>query len=535
MAAISIEGFLGENRALHPALLPNAVGVSSLNQKPGRGDLRPWRAPLNVATVPPGRKTIYRMGRDAPSDANYWLSWTATVHAVRGPNAEDSDERTYFTGSGTPKWTDRSKALASAPFPTAARELGVPAPSSACAVAATGGSSTLTETRYYTYTYVTDVGEESAPSPSPTSIVCKPDALIAITALAPAPSGNYGINRMRIYRTQSGQSGDANFYFVRQIASTLTQTTDDGRVLSEAMPSTSWLQPPEDLSWLTGLWNGMLAGISGRSVRVCEAYKPYAWPLEYEILPNDVTPVALATYGQTLVMLTTANPSFITGGTPGALDEQPIEFLQACIAPLSAVSMGHGVAWASPDGLAYVGSGAPRLLTDGVMTRDDWQAINPTSIVGCMHEGRYLGFYTAGGVRKGFMLDPSKGGMYFMDFGVDALYLDDLQDALYVLDGVNVQKWDSGAAKTVTFKSKLYQMPRPVQAYACANVTADTYPLTFKLWADGALKHTQTVTSSSPFRLPGGYYANTFQMEVSTSGQVSGVGVAHSLAEIGTT
>ena len=39
---IRLSGFLGENRALHPMLLPETVGTQSTNQHPGRGDLRPW-------------------------------------------------------------------------------------------------------------------------------------------------------------------------------------------------------------------------------------------------------------------------------------------------------------------------------------------------------------------------------------------------------------------------------------------------------------------------------------------------------------
>lgn len=659
MSILRLSGFAGENRALHPFLLPDNVGTQSTNQKPGRGDLRPWNEPLNKATVPAGRKTIHRMGRDVVSDTNYWLSWPTDVHVVVAPNAADTLERTYYSGSGKPKWTNTTMALASAPYPTAYRELGVPAPISPCTltvtvvpfgtpavpartetitaprvvtkigvrsmfslallysrvyvefsqphgmlagqkptvvfddfqsysmagttgivvidatkiywdistsgeeigsentsthawelVPATGtatlpsdtvyypeipavGTEAITENRYYTYTYVTDIGEEGAPNPAPTPITCGVSDVVTINSLAAPPAGAYGINRIRIYRTQANSGGGADFYFLREIASTLTTTTDDNRDLGEVLQTTEWLPPPDDLSWLTGLWNGMMAGISGRAIRFCKEYTFYAWPIAYEILPSNAQPVALATFGQNLVVLTNGNPSIITGGTPDAMDEQPIEFYQACVAPLSAVGMGHGVAWASPDGLAYVGNGGARMLTQGVMTQDDWQALKPETIRGCMYEGRYFGFYNDG-ARKCFILDPANpNGMYFLDFGIDALHVDDLQDALFVLDGVNIQKFDAGSPKTVTFK-KLYKMPKPTQGFACAEVVADAYPVTFKLYADGNLKHTQTVTSSSPFRLPGGYYAETFQMEVSGSAAIQGLAVAHSMKELAT-
>jgi len=325
---------------------------------------------------------------------------------------------------------------------------------------------------------------------------------------------------------------------LREIASTLTTTTDDNRDLGEVLQTTEWLPPPDDLSWLTGLWNGMMAGISGRAIRFCKEYTFYAWPIAYEILPSNAQPVALATFGQNLVVLTNGNPSIITGGTPDAMDEQPIEFYQACVAPLSAVGMGHGVAWASPDGLAYVGNGGARMLTQGVMTQDDWQALKPETIRGCMYEGRYFGFYNDG-VAKCFILDPANpNGMYFLDFGIDALHVDDLQDALFVLDGINIQKFDAGVAKTVTFKSKLFHQPKPVPNFGCAQVTGSQTvgnPATFKLYVDGVLKHTQSVTSSNPFRLPGGFHGVDFQVEVSTTSDIQMVAMAHTMTELAQT
>ena len=538
MSIIRFSPNQGANLALEPKLLPDSVGVACTNAKPGRGDLRPWSAPLNKATVPAGRQTIYRMGRDVASDTNYWLSWPTVVHAVVGGNAADTLERTYYTGSGSPKWTDTTKALPVGSDSNAgARLLGVPAPTGTITLSASSGVATTNETRFYTYTYVSDIGEEGAPNPAPVSITCKTDDTVTISGLVGPGAGNYGVTLIRVYRTEAGTSGSADFYFLREVVYTATSTTDDNRDLGEVMATTTWLPPDAGMTWLTGLWNGMMAGISGRAVRFCEAFTYYAWPIAYEILPTNAKPVALATFGQTLVMLTDGNPSIITGGSPESMDEQPVEFYQSCIAPLSAVGMGHGVAWASPDGLAYVGQGGPRLLTSGVMTREDWQALAPSGIIGAMYEGRYFGFYGAG--TKCFILDPANPqGMYFLDFGATAVHVDAVQDALFVLDGVNVQKFDAGTAKTATFKSKVFRQPKPVQGFACAEVVGGQSvgsPATLKLYADGVLKHTQTVTSTTPFRLPSGYYGQDFQVEVSTTTNIQGIALAHSMQELSQT
>lgn len=540
MATLRVAGFNGANLALHPKLLAETVGVSSTNQWPGRGDLRPLCGPLNVATVPAGQGTIYRLGKDVASDSATWLSWANIVYPVRGFIADDTSERTYYTGEGVAKWTDTVKVLVSP------RLLGVPAPAAAPTVVASGGVSTTTESRFYCATFVTDAGEESAPSPVSTQLDCKLDATVAISALSAAPAGNFGITLRRIYRTVSSTSG-TEFFFLREIASSLTTTSDDLRAVGEVLATTTWLTPPGAaqggalntiepvLSNLTGMWNGMMAGISGRTVRYCESYVPYAWPAAYETSFSEGTPVALATFGQNLLVLTTSRPRIVTGGSPDSLDDQPLEFRQACVAPRSVVSMGHGVVYACPDGLAYVGTSGYRMLTQGLMMRDDWQALVPATMVGAQYEGNYIAFYNDGVSTKGLMIDPiNPQGVYFLDFGYTASHLDDINDALYVLDGVNVRKWNKGSTLTTTFKSKEFRMPQPMPGFACAEVVAGSYPATFKLYADGVLKHTQTVASRTSFRLPGGYHANDFQIEVSTSGTVQAVVMAHSMTELAT-
>ncbi len=545
MTPIRLATFAGAALAPHPKLLPDAIGVASVNQKPGRGDLRPLKAPAPRATVGAGRKTIYRMGRDIVSDTEYWLSWTTPVSVVRGFNTADTGERTYYTGDGFPKWTDNTMALGASP-PTAWRALGLPAPASAPALAAAGGSSTQTETRVYVYTYVNDIGEESAPSPSAT-INCKPDDTVTISSLAAAPSGSYGINRIRVYRTETGSSGATSLFFLREIASTSTSTTDDNRALGEVLPSATWVPAPgvpqggalnltePALHSLTPLWNGMMAGITGREIRFCEPYTPSAWPMQYGLTPADVTPIALAAFSQTLVVATNGRPVVCTGGTPDAMDEQPVEFLQSCVSASSMVSVGHGVVWASPDGLAYLGAAGPRLLTAKSMRPEDWRALRPETIIGAFFEGCYYGFYSpADGVKKSFMVDPAyPDGVFFSDVGADAVYVDDLQDAMFILVGTSVQRWDAGAALSARFRSKVFDHLAPVPGFTCAKVVADTYPVTLRLFGDAGEVASVSVASTAPVRLPCSYRSYTTQLEVETTGAVQGVAVAHSMEALG--
>ena len=75
--------------------------------------------------------------------------------------------------------------------------------------------------------------------------------------------------------------------------------------------------------------------------------------------------------------------------------------------------------------------------------------------------------------------------------------------------------------------------PRPINP-AVAKVECDNYSPspTFKLYADGALVHTQTVTNSNMFRLPSGYKANEFEIELTGSVPINEVCVYESAEEL---
>ncbi len=536
MAVIRLGPFLGANQAMRPKLLNANVGVSSLNHWPDRGDLRPWRTPLSVDTVAGGTKTIHMLKRDAKTDTVYWFKWSAIVHAVNSFNADNTTKRTYYTGSGAPKVTDNILGLSSEYYPTSYRDLGIPKPTTVPTITQTAAGTGTDETRWYAYTYLSDWDEEGMPQIS-AAVTCKPGATFDITNLAAPPSGSgesRGINRIRIYRTVAGDSGAA-FFFLRDI-SVATSTTDDARsVGSDTMPSKLYAMPPVDLKCLTGLWNGMMAGISGNSVRYCETFKPHAWPAAYETLCLD-TPVALAVFQKNLLILTTGRPRLVYGTSPEAMDDTPVEFIAACVSAPSVVSFGHGACWATNDGLAYTGvNGAPRLLTEGLMLLDDWQALNPETIVASQFNGKYMGFYDSGsGVLKGFMLDPlhPEAGIYFFSTGYTAAFFDPLEEEMYVLDGTSIKKWNAGATSmTATHRTKVFRMPMPVNL-CVAKVIADTYPCTFTMYADSRAAWSRSVTDENPFWLPDGYVAENYQFEISTDTDVTGVIVSDNLRDL---
>ena len=536
---LDFAGWLGANTQINKMLLAEGVGTDSQNQAPGRADLRPWHVPSTVTNVPydTQRKSLYRMGRATASDTLYWLSWSTVVHAIRGFDAEDLQERTYFSGAaGGPAWTDNTMALPSTPYPTSSRPLGVPGPTAAPILAIdTAGSSTDQEVRTYVTTFVNDLGWESAPSP-PATITCNTDALITVSNMEAAPSGNYGINRRRIYRTQTG-STSAEFFLEYDLSSADLVYTGGAQSWTESTAAVSsydpletqttlggWLPCPSDATCLTQLWNMMAAVITGKSLRFCVAGTIYAWPYDYELVIAD-QPIALGVWGQNLLVLTAGRfPSLITGQDPASMSEQPINdfpFNGACQSVTSVISFPHGVAWAGPDGLCYLGASGSRVITSGLIHPADWQALGPSTMVCSQFYGMAVVFYydTAATAWKGFMVDPiNPTGIYWLSQGYQAVYADPLTSSMFVLDTMgHIQKWDAGASfMTATFTSRAVRTASANMGFA--RVLADSYPVTLSVIADGVTRATRSITSDDVFSLPGGYEAQVWQVHVETTG-----------------
>lgn len=540
MNPITINAFLGANLALDDLLLPEGVGVQSLNQRPGFGDLRPWNAPgAAAATVPtsPQRKTIWRMGQDTASDANYWLGWSDVVHAVTGFDPDDTSERTYFTGSGTPKWTDNTKALTGGPpYPQATRELAVPAPTTALTAAINTNPSTGSDIAFsWVYTFVNDLGWESAPSPVSNALTAKSGCTFNLSGFDTAPIGNYGLTSglIRLYRFVPASTGTGGDYFVVRewaIGSTPSNPVDDARAAgTDPIPTEGWRVPPTDGKGLTKLWNGMLLMGSGKGARICEPDKPYAWPLAYELALTH-TFVAAGVFGQRVLILTTGDAKVFVGSSPDAMDEEPTGVNRSCasargVVPFNEGKDRKGVVWPGEEGLCWYGEGGFRLLTENILTREQWQAMQPSTMIASRYGRFYVCFYNDG-AKKGFVIDPEQpAGVYFLSTGYDAVYRDPLTDRLYVLDGGDVRRWDTGSAMTATFKSKLIRLPMAT-AIGAIQVISKVYPVTVTMWGDGTQRYTGSVPSDHPIRPPSGWRAEELQFEVSAAGRVIAVRAA---------
>lgn len=550
---ITVSGMSGIAPAVAPHMLqPNQATVAQ-NCRLWSGGLEPIRDyKLTYATGLAGPlKTIYRFLNSSAQDDAYWFAWDKEVNVVKGAVAGDTDERTYFTGTGKPRKTSISiGALNTSPYPGAVLEMGVPRPTAAPIVTAVGGGNVageVRETRSYVYTYVTNFGgmdEESFPSPAVT-VTGYPSSTWTISGLQAMPAGEFSFKAVRIYRVSTGNASSSYLLVAERIGLGAFQDTVPATSLGNPLPSLNWDSPPgtsgntdetRELRGLVALPNGINAGFVGNDVYLTPAYRPHTFPQSYMNSVNYPV-VALAPLQQNLLALTTGQPYLINTADPDNTSLENVTFSQSCVSSRSVSSLWNGVAYASPDGLAYVGIEGARNLTEGIFTREQWQKLNPSSMHGCQHDGRYYGWFSGATLsgapaQGGFILDAKS--FTLTDVYADASFSDLIQDALFIAIGGTIYRWEAAPGfRPYTWRSKVFQPPRPTN-FGFAQVIADDYAdVTFNLYADGTLAYSEQVSSDEPFPLPSEALSTRFMIELSGTSRVTLAAMAESLAELG--
>lgn len=532
---LKIDQFLGTIPRLAAEKLPPSAAQTATNCKLTSGNLRPFKqvSTVNTPAKVGTKKSIYLFG------SQYWFHWLDDVDVLRGPIAGDTQERTYFTGDsaagGRPKVTDSTIATAGGTeYPMNSYTLGIPAPENAPTVALSGSpvpdpaDPASQESRVYVYTYVSGWGEEGPPSPPSSLLTWSPGQTVAISALDGAPTGDYNITTKRIYRTLNG-----TYKYAGEVPVATATFTDNIATsgLGETLPSTTWYMPPAGMKGIVKHPAGFFVGFVGNEIVPSEAFLPHAYnpsnrlTVEYPI-------VGLGVFGQSILIVTQGLPYVATGSSPDSLILERLEIKEAGVSKRGIVDLGEAVVYPSGNGLMLVGMGAAQNLTESLFTREEWQALNPSSILGVVHDGRYFGFYDTGTVQGGFIVEPGEmPSLVKLDTFATAAFSDPVSNALYLMGGSSIVKWEGSSAKmSLTWKSRPERLPRPA-SFAWGQVVGKNFSGTLKYYVDGVLKHTQTVTSSSPFRLPSAL-GEVVEVEVSGTSEVSEILLAEDIEEI---
>lgn len=389
------------------------------------------------------------------------------------------------------------------------------------------------ETRVYTYTFVSKVSNfefESGPAAPSAAVDVYKDQPVTLSGFDLAANyPDYTLTSKRIYRTVNGV-----YLFVAEIPITQSSYIDEllADDLSEEMGVTGWAPPPSNLQGLINLPNGNMAGFVGRDVYFCDPYHPHAWPEAY-VQTVDYPIVGLGRMDTTVAVLTKGVPYFMQGSHPDSVVVVKSDIQQACASKRSIVSVSGTVIYASPDGLVMLSSGGSMIITDNMFTRAQWQAIVPSSIHAYQHDSKYVAFYDTGTVQGGFVYDLISKQFIFHDIYATAGYNDLVRDQLFLaFADKTIKRWFEGAAKTYTWRSKIFTMPQ-VMGFSLAQVEAETYPVTAKFYCDDAVTpfYTYSVPDRDMFRLPV-KEGRDFEVQLEGTAQVFAVKIAQASGEI---
>tara|TARA_Y100001937_G_scaffold12424_1_gene15749 strand:- start:2660 stop:4336 length:1677 start_codon:yes stop_codon:yes gene_type:complete len=557
VAGFKLTTFTGLNKKVSPRLLPDDMAQNAQNVFLDSGRIEGIPTDVNdpsesgnthpASHISTTTRTIFK------ATSSSWFTFTDDVDVIKSPIKEDTHGRFYFTGSGNfPKYTSLSSGVSgSGPFPTASFRLGLPTPGAFTAAPsvnnATADDGAAISSRAYLYTEITTFGEEGPPSEvTSADIVDAQNGSTVTLTLPAASSGNLSIAKRRIYRT------DINgvFRFVKDVSGTSAGTTTEAvtdDLLGEEIESADNLAPPDETTsdhpdgpmlGITTMPNGITAGFSGNTLLFSESYLPHSYPLANQLTTQDDI-VAIASIASGLLVTTKGKPLMASGTDPSAMAMVEIDANLPCVNKRSLVDMGEYAIYSSPDGLVLASNSGIQLITEQLLTRDQWQTeYYPSNIEAYEYEGKYVAFTFDGSdnsTKKGFIFDPrgGKNALVNLNFYATAGFNDRENDELYLVIDGTLKKFARGTTKrSYLWKSKEFFSNRPLSP-GVAKVNAEAYnALTFKLFADGSLKHTQTVANSDPFRLPGGYRGKVFEIQLEGTDIINEVCVYESPQEI---
>lgn len=555
MPAIRLSVFAGMFPLRSVRLLPDEAAADAVNVDIASGVLRGLQAPQAVFSLDPATESVFRIATGTASDlgSSIWMQFTdPNTDVARSPIVNDSFDRYYWASPTTgPRMNTRARIAAGQP----SYVLGVKRPTTTPTVTPAGSPSPI-ETRSYVVTFRSSFGEEGPPS-APVEATGAASGTWALTNI-PQPDGDVNftpITAIVIYRTITSSAGVSVFFRVAEVAVGVTSYNDtisstivsgQGQLLSN-----TWVAPPSTLQGLIAMPNGILVGFVNNTLYFSENYRPHAWPAEYA-LTTEYPIVGLGVFGNTCVVATTGKPAAVTGVKSASMNLVSFSTPSPCVSRASVVSAKDGVYFAGENGLVLIDMGGVRELTEGFIGRDRWaEDYVPSSIKAMFVDGRYVATRLKGSELRGFVFRTDK-----LDDGVS--WLDDAtlvtarsfradpwsSKGIYVapdgIGGRRVYQWrpSGGSRQTYRWRSKEFLLPRPLNM-AAAQVFFE--PITpappelgrLRVWADKRLVYDQPFTTDQAIiRLPNGFMAAVWQVEVQSSLTITAVHMATTVTEL---
>lgn len=420
------------------------------------------------------------------------------------------------------------------------------------------GVQTKREMRAYIYSFVNKYGEEGIPSRP--SLILDVDIDSEATlgfSISPISAIQETPEFIRIYRAGSGWSetgkweeSTSDFFLVEEIPyqEGNFQWVDDvpASDLGETNMSDCHYQPLDTLQGMTATDDGALVAFEGKNLWFSEPWRAHAWECHLNL---DDCIVNIKVNGAYIYVATTGHPYVVSiqnneKDCRCCREVNKLLVPAPCVSPRSMVKTQNGVMWASNAGLVQVtGGGSMQLETHSHIAEDDWLKWFPHDLQGVYFQGKYFGF----NAERGFIWDMNDGiftendNMKFSELSLTpTAVFASRQDFLYMAFDGGIHMWDNADTfMPYTWKSRL-NVEGGLSNFSAMKIVFEKWlrtrkspnPVTMSLYADGKLVFARSVSCSRPFRLPKGYDALNWEIELSGIENVMEVHMATSMKEL---
>lgn len=441
------------------------------------------------------------------------------------------------------------------------------------------------QTRLYAFTAVNILGEESAPGPLSAPVTVDTSCRVDLSGMGcPMLDGYALLAAKRVYRAATGTDGKTGLLFLAEIPAEADSYTDISldQQLGESCMTSGW-NPPPALRGLRGMPDGVLVGHTDTEVCFSEPGHPYAWPeAQRYSVRGGIQAVAVSM--RTVFVMTDSVVHVVTMDDPASATVTTLNGFVPCLNAAGVVESPLGVFFPSTDGLYRVGEGFSQAenVTDGLINEREWRAISPETVLAAFFDMSYFAFITHEEHGElALLLDFGSDGqarMRYLQLHGSALTLVPSRRRLFCVSRVRTAQTqehvlfqvfgDTSETTPITWTSKCWVMPYPVNMAACLVETADKewtrslenwrgaigsgscgevpfggeqtdkYPweanLTLlSLYCDGKVAARVPVTPYALLPLPGGYSGRRFEIQLTSfSRDIRRVAVATSTAEL---
>lgn len=543
-APINLNKFSGIFPRVTDTDLPSNAALISQNIDFGYNELRSFKGSFKLRELAIAARSVFS------DDGLRFYAWGEDVDVAVSPlQSGTANDRLYYTTDSDFRVTLLSLATTGGSTPGTSYRVGVPRPTvapyitvqhPATPVAPTAEVdlqpadtyavrlaaaqqaaddaldakvTTATETRVYTYTYANIYNEEGPPSPG-ASIEVKSVTVDDVTEYSKVMvtvtfdgNGEYvPITGARLYRTAGSASAD---YFYA-----LTVSTGAGEVQDAILPaalnemlSSDYAYPPNPmLKGLFNIGNGILAAWMGKEIWFSDAYRPWAWnPANVVTVRNTI--VGAAKHGTGALITTVGEPSIVSGVSPDAMTEIPLEIPQAGVSKWALLSVAGSALYACHDGIVAVDGGSPSFtLSDRFFTREVWRArygAGLSSMQFASYDGRLIVFSKTGQFVP-FLINLSQGAgemTELPDLVASTALVLTTSDQMYTVNGTGLYQFAGGSDLPLHWQSGDIVLPAPAVLAAAQVECVGNF--TVKFYQAGVLGYTmQLTTGQTLFRLP---------------------------------